>query len=53
MSLKYENCRAKVSGHTIQDDGSLSIAKKSIERFKEKVRTITKRNRGVSLEQLI
>ena len=45
--------QTKFLGHTIQKDGSLSIAKKSIERFKEKVRTITKRNRGVSLEQLV
>lgn len=43
----------KFLGHTIQNDGNLIIAKKSIERFKEKVRTITKRNRGISLEQLI
>jgi len=48
-----EVSQTKFLGHTIQNDGSLSIAKKSIERFKEKVRTITKRNRGVSLEQLI
>ncbi len=48
-----EVSQTKFLGHTIQNDGNLSIAKKSIERFKEKVRTITKRNRGVSLEQLI
>ena len=40
-------------GYTIQKDGNLSIAKKSIERFKEKVRSITKRNRGVKFEQVI
>ncbi|MBP8945556.1 MAG: group II intron reverse transcriptase/maturase [Paludibacteraceae bacterium] len=40
-------------GYTIQKDGNLSIAKKSIERFKEKVRNITKRNRGVKFEQVI
>lgn len=45
--------QTKFLGHTIQNDGNLIIAKKSIERFKEKVRTITKRNRGISLEQLI
>jgi RNA-directed DNA polymerase len=33
--------------------GILLIAKRSIERFKDKVRTITKRNRGVSFETLI
>ena len=40
-------------GYTIQKDGNLSITKKSIERFKEKVRSITKRNRGVKFEQVI
>jgi RNA-directed DNA polymerase len=40
-------------GYTIQKDGNLSIAKKSIDRFKEKVRSITKRNRGVKFEQVI
>ena len=45
--------QTKFLGHTIQNDGNLSIAKKSIERFKEKIRIITKRNRGISLEQLV
>lgn len=40
-------------GYTIQKDGILNIAKKSVERFKEKIRKITKRNRGVKLEQVI
>ena len=40
-------------GYTIQKDGNLSIAKKSIDRFKEKVRKITRRNRGVKFEQVI
>lgn len=40
-------------GYTIQRDGNLSIAKKSVERFKQKVRKITKRNRGVKFEQVI
>jgi RNA-directed DNA polymerase len=40
-------------GYTIQIDGNLSIAKKSIDRFKEKVRKITKRNRGIKFEQVI
>ncbi len=40
-------------GYTIQKDGNLSIAKKSIDHFKEKVRSITKRNRGVKFEQVI
>lgn len=45
--------QTKFLGYTIQIDGNLSIAKKSIDRFKEKVRRITKRNRGVKFEQII
>ena len=45
--------QTKFLGYTIQKDGFLSIAKKSVDRFKEKVRTITKRNRGVKFEQVI
>lgn len=40
-------------GYTIQLDGKLSIANKNVERFKEKVRRITRRNRGVRFEQVI
>ena len=45
--------QTKFLGHTIQIDGYLTIAKQSIERFKDKVRGITKRNRGVKFEQII
>jgi len=45
--------QTKFLGYTIQKDGNLSTAKKSIERFKEKVRSITKRNREVKIEQVI
>lgn len=45
--------QTKFLGHTIQIDGNLSIAKKSVERFKEKIRKITKRNRGIKFEQII
>lgn len=45
--------QTKFLGYTIQKDGNLSIAIKSVERFKEKVRNITKRNRGVKFEQVI
>ena len=45
--------QTKFLGYTIQKDGNLTIAEKSIERFKEKVRSITKRNRGVKFEQVI
>jgi RNA-directed DNA polymerase len=53
---KSQGCevnQTKFLGYTIQRDGNLSIAKKSIDRFKEKVRRITKRNRGVKFEQII
>ena len=43
----------KFLGYTIQRDGSLSIANESVKRFKEKVRKLTKRNRGVNFEQII
>jgi group II intron reverse transcriptase/maturase len=45
--------QAKFLGYTIQKDGNLFIARKSIDRFKEKVRSITKRTRGVKIEQVI
>ena len=45
--------QSKFLGYTIQKDGNLSIATESIVRFKEKVRSITKRNRGVKFEQVI
>jgi RNA-directed DNA polymerase len=45
--------QTKFLGYTIQIDGSLSIAMKSVDRFKEKVRSITKRNRGIKFEQII
>lgn len=40
-------------GYTIQWDGNLSIAAKSLVRIKDKIRKITKRNRGRSLDQII
>ena len=40
-------------GHTILKDGNLIIAKDNVERFKNSIRKITKRNRGVSFEQII
>lgn len=45
--------QTKFLGYTIQKDGNLSIARTSIDRFKEKVRRITKRNRGVSFGQIV
>jgi RNA-directed DNA polymerase len=40
-------------GHTILPDGSLGLSRKSEQRFKEKLRQLTRRNRGISLEQLV
>ena len=45
--------QTKFLGYTVQNGGVLKIAAKSLERFKDKVRVITKRNRGRSFEQII
>ncbi len=45
--------QTKFLGYTIQWDGNLSIAVKSLERIKDKIRQITKRNRGRSFVQII
>jgi RNA-directed DNA polymerase len=45
--------QTKFLGYTIQWDGNLSIATKSLERMKDKIRKITRRNRGRSFEQII
>ena len=45
--------QTKYLGYTIQNTGSLSIAIKSLDKLKAKVRKITKRNRGVKFETII
>jgi RNA-directed DNA polymerase len=40
-------------GHAILKSGDLVIAKENVERFKNSIRKITKRNRGVSFEQIV
>lgn len=40
-------------GHCILPDGHLGLSRKSEQRFKAKLKTLTKRNRGISFEQLI
>lgn len=40
-------------GHNIHLDGHLGLSRKSEQRFKAKLKTLTKRNRGISFEQLI
>jgi RNA-directed DNA polymerase len=43
----------KFLGHRLLRGGKLGIAPKSLERMKDKVRRITRRNRGVKLSQMI
>lgn len=43
----------KFLGHRLITGGKLTIAPKSLERVKERIREITRRNRGVSLERAI
>jgi len=61
MKLKVNRNKSKICrnnetnflGHGFLADGRLFLSKESETRFKQKVREITKRNRGVSLEQVI
>ena len=48
---KCEDC--KFLGYTIMENGAIRVADKSISRFKDKIREITRRNRGISTEALI
>lgn len=43
----------KFLGYTILPEGKIRVADKTIERFKSKVKELTKRNRGVKLEQIV
>ena len=43
----------KFLGYTILADGGIRVADKAIARLKDRVREITKRNRGVNFEQVI
>jgi group II intron reverse transcriptase/maturase len=43
----------KFLGYTILSGGGIRVADKAIDRFKDKVRMITRRNRGVKFEQII
>ena len=52
-SVVCEVDKAVLLGHTILKDGNLTIAKENVARFKNSIRKITKRNRGVSFEQII
>ena len=43
----------KFLGHRLLDGGKLTIAPKSLQRAKARIRQITKRNRGISLERMV
>lgn len=43
----------KFLGYTVLPEGKIRVSDKSIERFKSKVKELTKRNRGVKLEQIV
>jgi RNA-directed DNA polymerase len=43
----------KFLGHRLLGDGTLTLAPKSLERMKDRVREITRRNRGVSFERMV
>ena len=43
----------KFLGYTIMPEGGIRVADKSIERLKDKIREITRRNRGVGFDQVI
>jgi group II intron reverse transcriptase/maturase len=40
-------------GHSILKDGGLGLSKQSEQRLKDKIRETTKRNRGISLEEML
>jgi RNA-directed DNA polymerase len=45
--------QVKFLGYTIMPEGKIRIADKSITRFKEKIKQLTKRNRGVSFTSVV
>jgi RNA-directed DNA polymerase len=43
----------KFLGYSFRNDGELRVAPQSLEKFKKRIRELTKRNRGISLESII
>jgi RNA-directed DNA polymerase len=43
----------KFLGHRLLSDGTLMVAPKSLDRVKDRIRAITRRNRGVSFERMV
>lgn len=52
-SVVCQSHQTKLLGYTIYRGGNLGIATTSLIRFKEKIRRLTKRNRGKSFERII
>ena len=52
-SICCQSKETKFLGFTILNNGTLVVASSSEKRLKEKIRQITKRNRGISLVQVI
>lgn len=48
-----ETKECKFLGYTLEEGGWLTVAKESVKRLKDKIRGITKRNRGWKLEAII
>ncbi len=61
LRLKVNQSKSKICrpeqlnflGHVIHRDGGLGVSKTSVKRFKAKLKELTKRNRGISLERLV
>jgi RNA-directed DNA polymerase len=61
LKLKVNDSKSRVCrgyelnflGHSILKDGSLGLSKESERRLKDKVRYITQRNKGISLEEML
>lgn len=61
MKLKVNREKSRIGrvhgttflGHSLLADGKLGLAKKNEKRLKDKLRQITKRNRGISFEEVI
>lgn len=61
MKLKVNREKSKISrphelnflGYSFHLDGGMGLSKQSERRFKQKLKELTRRNRGISLEQLV
>ena len=61
LKLKVNNTKSRICkgyelnflGHSILKDGSLGLSKQSEQRLKVKLKQVTQRNRGISLEEMV